>query len=133
VAGLRAGELISGKYARYDAVIIGGETTPTLPDKAGKGGRNQHYAAVSLLAMAEYLGEWTLASVGTDGSDFLPDVAGAIVDKNSLLTARGKGIDISAYLRRYDSFSLLEKIGHSLIKTGNTGTNVGDVLVYVLG
>lgn len=133
MARLRASEFTSGKYVRYGAVIIGGETTPTLPDNAGKGGRNQHYAATSLLAMMEYPGEWTLASVGTDGSDFLPDIAGAIVDKSSVLAAREKGIDISTYLQRYDSFNLLEIIGHSLIKTGNTGTNVGDVLVYILG
>ena len=131
-AQFRAEEILSARYAGYDAVLIGGETTPKLPDRAGKGGRNQHYAAVSMLAMKEYAGEWTLASVGTDGSDFLPNVAGAIVDNNSLDTAKGKGIDVNSYLDRYDSNTLLKKIGQSLIVTGNTGTNVGDVIVYIL-
>jgi hydroxypyruvate reductase/glycerate 2-kinase len=132
VAQSRAEEILNKRYVGYDAVIIGGETTPKLPDRAGKGGRNQHYAAVSMLAMKEYAGKWTLASVGTDGSDFLPDVAGAIVDNNSLDIAKSRGIDVNSYLDRYDSNTLLKVIGNSLIITGNTGTNVGDVMVYVL-
>jgi glycerate 2-kinase len=132
MAQLRAAEILSARYTGYDVVLIGGETTPKLPDVAGKGGRNQHYAAVSMLAMKDYAGEWALASVGTDGSDFLPEVAGAIVDNNSLATAKDKGIDVKSYLDRYDSNTLLRKIGRSLIVTGNTGTNVGDVIIYVL-
>ena len=85
-----------------------------------------------MLAMQEYAGEWVVVSVGTDGSDFLPDVAGAIVDNNSLGNARAKGIDVKSYLDRYDSNTLLRKIGGSLIVTGDTGTNVGDIIVYAL-
>jgi len=132
MAQFRAKEILNAKYTGYDVVLIGGETTPELPDTAGKGGRNQHYAAVSMLAMKEYAGEWAVVSIGTDGSDFLPDVAGAIVDNNSLNNARAKGIDVKSYLDRYDSNTLLKKIGRSLIVTGNTGTNVGDIIVYVL-
>jgi len=131
-AQLRAAEILSSKYAGYDTVLIGGETTPTLPEVSGKGGRNQHYVAVSMLAMKEYPGEGVVASVGTDGSDFLPDIAGAIVDNSSLDTAESRGIDIQSYLDRYDSNTLLREIGGSLIVTGNTGTNVGDVIVYIL-
>lgn len=132
MARLRAKEILSVRYAGYDVVLIGGETTPKLPGTAGRGGRNQHYAAVSMLAMERYPGEWVVASVGTDGSDFLPDVAGAIVDNNSLGSARARGIDVKAYLDRYDSNTLLKRIGGSLIVTGNTGTNVGDVILYAL-
>ena len=128
----RANELLSAKYATYSAILIGGETTPKLPANAGKGGRNQHYAAVSMLAMKQYPGKWVMASVGTDGSDFLADVAGAMVDANSLDSAKARGIDIKAYLSRYDSHTLLAKIGRSLVRTGDTGTNVGDVIIYLL-
>ncbi len=131
-ARLRAKEILEGKYAGYDLILIGGETTPTLPDKPGRGGRNQHYAAVSMLEMKDYPGEWVVASVGTDGSDYLPDVAGAIVDNGSLATAEGRRIGVNSYLDRYDSNTLLKEIGGSLIITGNTGTNVGDVIVYAL-
>ena len=132
VARFRANEILKARYAGYDAILIGGETTPKLPATAGKGGRNQHYAAVSMLAMGKYPGQWVIASVGTDGSDFLPDVAGAIVDNHSLDNAKAKGIDVESYLDRYDTNTLLHKLGGSLIITGDTGTNVGDVIVYLL-
>lgn len=131
-AYMRAKEILSGKYANYDAILVGGETTVNLPTNHGTGGRNQHYAAVSMLALKDYAGEWVLASVGTDGSDFLPGVAGAIVDNNSPVKAKNKEIDIQSYLNRCDSNTLLSKIGGSLIVTGPTGTNVSDVTVYIL-
>ena len=130
VARSRASEIIGSKYSGYDAILIGGETTPRLPAGTGKGGRNQHYAAVSMLAMQQYPGEWVTVSLGTDGSDFLPDVAGAIVDNNSLKNAGG--IDAAGYLDRYDSNTLLNMIGDSLIITGETGTNVGDIILNLL-
>jgi len=132
MARKRAQEIIELAYAGYDAIIIGGETTPTLPSNSGKGGRNQHYAAESMLSMDTYSGEWVLASVGTDGSDFIPDVAGAIVDNNSLENARSNGIDVESYINTFDSNTLFQKIGSSLIITGSTGTNVADVMVYLL-
>ena len=132
VAISRANEILSTKYAAYNAILIGGETTPKLPANAGKGGRNQHYGTVSMLAMKQYPGKWVMASMGTDGSDFLADVAGAMVDDHSLDSARARGIDIKAYLNRYDSNTLLDKVGSSLIITGDTGTNVGDVIIYLL-
>ncbi len=131
-AQLRTEEIIEGKYAGYDVIILGGETTPALPENHGKGGRNQHYAAVSMQAMKDYSGEWTLASVGSDGSDYLPDAAGAIVDNHSLENAVNKGIDVPRYIDRFDSNTLFSETGNSLIVTGSTGTNVGDVIVYIL-
>ncbi len=131
VARLKAEEVLDRRYAGYNALLIGGETTVKLPARAGKGGRNQHYATVSMLAMAPYPGQWLVASVGTDGSDFLPDVAGAIVDQDSPGTAQARGIDVKACIERFDSNTLLDKIGNSLIITGDTGTNVGDVILYL--
>jgi glycerate-2-kinase len=130
VAKTRACEILTGRYAGFDVLLSGGETTPTLPPNHGKGGRNQHYAAVSMLALKDYPRRWVVASVGTDGSDFLPDVAGAIVDETTL--QRLAGADAQAYVDRYDAYGLLSRTGDSLIRTGNTGTNVGDVIVHVL-
>jgi glycerate 2-kinase len=131
-ANRMAGEILAGKHKGYDAILAGGETTPTLPEKPGKGGRNQHYAAVSMLAMKSYPGYWVTASAGTDGSDYLPDVAGAVVDNETLLRATAKGIEVREYIDRFDSNTLFKKIGGSLIITGNTGTNVSDVVLYLL-
>ncbi len=128
-----AAEVKEGRYKDFGALMIGGETTPTLPERAGKGGRNQHYAAVSILAMQGYSAPWLVASAGTDGSDYMPDVAGAIADDHSLAAARAAGLDVADYVKRFDSNTLFTGIGRSLILTGPTGTNVSDVLVYLLG
>ncbi len=127
-----ASEVLQKKYIGYDALILGGETTPRLPNSIGKGGRNQHYAAESMVAMNRYPSQWVVASINSDGSDFLPDVAGAIVDKYSQTKARISKSDFDAYIARYDSNTLLSKIGDSLVKTGNTNTNVGDLILYLL-
>ena len=132
-ANIKAKEVISKKYANYNVIIIGGETTPKLPKNHGRGGRNQHFVAASILAMKKYSGNWAVASVSTDGSDYLAGVAGAIVDNNSLLIAESRGADVKKYLAKYDSNGLFKKIGKSLIITGDTGTNVGDAMIYVLG
>lgn len=131
-ATLRATEIITGKYAGYDVILIGGETTTQVPEGHGLGGRNQHYAAASVMALKSFPGQWALASVGTDGSDFLPDIAGAIVDDTTLHTAVAKRLNVRSFVDCFDSYTLLQNIGNSLIITGNTGTNVGDVIVYVL-
>jgi glycerate 2-kinase len=129
----RAEEIIAGKYDDYNAILLGGETTPAVPEKSGKGGRNQHYAAVSLIAMKKYPGSWLVASVGTDGSDYISDVAGAMVTNESSGIAESKGLNVQSYIDRFDSHMLLKKMGGSLIETGNTGTNVSDVILYLLG
>lgn len=131
MAKQRATEIINRRYQDYDVILVGGETTPKLPRHHGQGGRNRHYAAVSLAALQDYPGEWVMAGAGTDGSDFSPGIAGAIVDKNTLNAARLKKIEIQPYLEKYDSGTLFERIGHSLIKTNNTGTNVGDIAIYI--
>jgi hydroxypyruvate reductase/glycerate 2-kinase len=132
VARQRAQEILDVLYKPYDAIIMSGETTPVLPDNHGTGGRNQHYAALTMLLLENYPGEWLLASVATDGSDYLPYVAGAIVDRSSLTNLKKKTVDIKAHLERYDSYTLLRETGNSIILTGSTGTNVGDVMLYLL-
>jgi len=127
-----AKKILSGKYSGSNALLVGGETTPVVPADHGKGGRNQHYAAVSLVEMKDYRWPWTMASIGTDGSDFLPDVAGAIVDESTLPRLAAKGANPQEYIQRYDSYGLLVQTGDCLVQTGNTGTNVGDVTVYIL-
>lgn len=127
-----ANEIKSGRYRGFSVVLFGGETTPKLPEQCGRGGRNQHYAAVSMLAMKDLQSPWLVASVGTDGSDYLPDIAGAMVDERSLELARVSGINVETYIENFDSNSLFSKMGRSLIITGPTGTNVSDIILYLL-
>jgi glycerate-2-kinase len=124
--------LLKMENTPYNVILIGGETTPILPEKHGKGGRNQHYAAVSMTAMRLYPGNWTLVSAATDGSDYMPNIAGAVVDDKSLSMAKSKGIDVQSYIDQYDSYHLFKEMGFSLLKTSHTGTNVGDIIIYIL-
>lgn len=132
VAEWRMQQILNAESGPFNVFLVGGETTLKVPLTAGKGGRNQHYAAVSLMTMQDYTGEWALASVGTDGTDFLPDTAGAVVDGQSARSLARQNIDIREYLANCDSNTLLAKAGNSLIVTGDTGTNVGDIIVYFL-
>ncbi len=131
VAKKFAKEIISGVHDKYNVLLLGGETTPVLPKNPGKGGRNQHYTAVLLKVLKNLKGKWALVSLGTDGSDFLPNVAGAIIDNNSYAKAESKKIDIGRYIKKYDSYNLFKRLGGSIIETGNTGTNVCDLVVFI--
>jgi glycerate 2-kinase len=126
-----AQKILGGEYSGYDALLIGGETTPALPAGHGQGGRNQHYAACTIAEFKGYRGEWVLASAGTDGSDFMPDFAGAIVDDQSLEFFKGREPDLRKGIELFDSHRLLSLTGNSLIMTGNTHTNVGDISLYL--
>ena len=81
--------------------------------------------------MKDYPGEWLLASVGTDGSDYIPEAAGAIVDNHTLQSIKAKEPELQKAIDEYDSYGFLGQTGNSLIVTGNTHTNVGDVILYL--
>lgn len=54
------------------------------------------------------------------------------MDDTTLHTAIAKRLNVRSFVDCFDSYTLLQNIGNSLIITGNTGTNVGDIIVYVL-
>lgn len=132
-AAIQTAEQIKVKFFKSQTlVILGGETTPTLTARPGLGGRNQHFALASLAATADWPGEWAMAAIATDGRDFIPQAAGAIIDQTSLASAQAKGLNIRRYLKRFDSYHFFKKLGRSLIKMDNTGTNVGDIMLYLI-
>ena len=132
VAEYIAKEVLKPINQEFDVFLLGGETTIKLPEIAGKGGRNQHYAAVSLDAMKVCPDEWALCSIGSDGSDYLSEVAGAIVDRHTITCLDNENIEVQPFLDSCDSNTLLNKVGNSIVVTGNTDTNVGDLIVYIL-
>ncbi|WP_020396893.1 glycerate kinase type-2 family protein [Thiolinea disciformis] len=109
--------------------LWGGETVVQLPEKAGRGGRNQHFALAAALAMEEGDGLMLLAA-GTDGTDGNTPYAGAIVDGSLPEHPQGLYNALMAQdaLRRADATSILE-LNDCLIETGPTGTNVMDVVM----
>lgn len=122
-AALIAEELLNSKSGIH---IWGGETTITLPEETGRGGRNQSLA----LALACYLENTkgiTILVGATDGSDGATDDAGAIIDGLTLQRAKHIG-SAKDYLMAADAGTFLAEAG-DLISTGPTGTNVMDIVI----
>jgi glycerate-2-kinase len=124
-------EITQWREKKYNAFLMGFETSPRLPLKHGVGGRNQHYVAHNLLDMQDAQGLWTMASINTDGHDAKRDIAGAIIDIDSIRIAKEMKLNIGSYLDNYDSHSLLDRIDDCLIETHPTHTNVSDLAVYL--
>jgi hydroxypyruvate reductase len=111
-------------------VICSGETTVRVKG-SGRGGRNQELALAALEKLS-HLAPAALASLGSDGIDGPTDAAGALVDSDmwGALGSDAEKICAEA-LENNDAYPLLERLG-ALIKTGPTGTNVGDLQVLLL-
>ena len=109
------------------AFVVGGETTVRLRSPVGVGGRNQHLAALVALGLAERE-EFALMAGGTDGIDGGSEAAGALVDGRTAGRAAAGGASLDEAVRNLDSGSALAGVGAS-VRTGPTGTNVGDLVV----
>jgi glycerate-2-kinase len=83
-------------------------------------------AAFNALRLAE--GTFTIAAMGTDGTDGPTDAAGAWFNQTVILESGAKGIRPNDLLERNDSYSFFEHLG-GLLRTGPTGTNVADLVV----
>ena len=116
------------KAKKGKLLIACGETTVTCCGN-GHGGRNQEFVLAGLKHLKR--GQ-TLLSIGTDGVDGVcPEpIAGAIADESNLKTAESKKLNISAFLKNNDSYSFF-KSTDGLIKTGPTGTNLGDLMLLL--
>jgi glycerate 2-kinase len=112
------------------ALILGGETTVTLGPAAGRGGRNQELALAAARDLAGGSGELVLA-LATDGEDGPTRYAGGIVDGAGWAAIARAGIDPAAALAEHDSQRALAALPGALLETGPTGTNVGDLAVYL--
>jgi hydroxypyruvate reductase len=116
---------------RRTCVVASGETTVRVTG-SGKGGRNQELALSAAAVLADADAVALFASVGTDGIDGPTDAAGAIVDTRTVRRAEEAGLLPAAhYLDDNDSFTFFDSLG-DLIRTGPTGTNVGDLQVCLL-
>jgi len=136
---------------RPACVIGAGETTVHVKGD-GVGGRNQEFA----LALVAFVADLTrsaprdggavspphdggaapaphvvAASVGTDGIDGPTDAAGAIVDTTTLDRAAAQQLDLASFLNNNDSYHFFHALD-DLIRTGPTGTNVGDLQVALI-
>lgn len=115
---------------RPGCLIASGETTVAV-NGPGKGGRNQELVTAAL-PWLDALRPAALASIGTDGVDGPTDAAGAFAD-HTMWTNLGAdaGAICDDAQARNDTYPLLDGLG-ALVRTGPTGTNVGDLQVLLV-
>jgi glycerate 2-kinase len=117
--------------SRPACVIGSGETTVRV-NGTGVGGRNQELALAVADRLSAEARAAVFASVGTDGVDGPTDAAGAIVDGSTVSRVAARGLPpIQAYLDDNNAYELLDCLG-DLVRMGPTGTNVGDLQVFLL-
>ncbi len=129
------GAALARRFAatRPAAYAAGGETTVTVRG-GGKGGRNQELALAFALEAAKgplaERSDWVFLAAGTDGRDGPTDAAGGIVDAATVTRIRTAGVDPVTALEENDSYRALDA-GGALLRTGATGTNVADLVVFL--
>jgi hydroxypyruvate reductase len=113
-------------------LLWGGETTVTMGEATGAGGRCQELAlaAARELAMAKSARGATLLACGTDGRDGPTDAAGGIVDKETWGAIEQSGRNPDADLAAHDSHPSLDAAG-ALLRTDLTATNVMDIVIGI--
>jgi hydroxypyruvate reductase len=111
-------------------IVSSGETTVRVVGH-GRGGRNQEFALALVEPLAQFGREAVCASVGTDGVDGPTDAAGAVVDGASAERARRRGLAASSFLDDNNAYAFFDALD-GLVRTGPTGTNVGDLQVLLL-
>jgi len=115
------------KNAEPGIHIWGGETTVSLPDNPGIGGRNQTLA----LAFAQYLDDRPglhLLAAGTDGVDGNSNCAGAVVSMFTAKKARAMGFDIKIEIEKANAGIVLMATD-DLVKGEHSNTNVMDIII----
>ena len=114
------------KIQEYPAcIIVGDETTVTLGENPGLGGRNQEMAlaAVDVLNGVEDVLFITLA---TDGDDGTTDAAGAVVSGETFVRAKELNIHPNEHLATHNAYPFFRALD-DLLRSGPTGTNVNDL------
>jgi glycerate-2-kinase len=121
---------IEGNWSPFEppcVLVVGGETTVTIKDAHGQGGRNQELVLAAALKIAGSK-RITIASIDTDGTDGPTDIAGAICDGSTLERSKQANIDPVEALRKHDSSTVFRKLRDAMY-TKDTGTNLMDLVV----
>jgi hydroxypyruvate reductase len=111
-------------FGRPCVLISGGETTVTVRNPGGRGGRAGEFLLGCAIALRG-APEVHVIAADTDGIDGIEANAGAFVTPDSLARAHAIGASAEAHLDGNDAFSFFDKLGDLLV-TGPTFTNVND-------
>jgi glycerate 2-kinase len=113
-----------GQPAKPPCVLIsGGEATVTVRGR-GRGGRNVEFLLSLAIELDGLAGVFAIAG-DTDGVDGAEEVAGAVVEPDTLRRAAAMGIRPTERLAENDGHSFFEALGDQVV-TGPTLTNVND-------
>lgn len=114
-------------------LLYAGESTVTLGEHPGKGGRNQELALAALVprsdsgvGLAENELILAFASDGLDDTDH----AGAIADALTRTHAEVVGVSAEEALAAHSSYDFFAATGDAL-QTGYTGSNVSDLIIAI--
>lgn len=113
-----------GRDGQDRVIISGGETTVTVVNKQGRGGRNLEYLLGLAITLNGAPGISALAC-DTDGIDGTENAAGAMIFPDTLARAQAAGLDPAAHLAANNAYLFFEALG-DLVVTGPTLTNVND-------
>lgn len=111
-------------FARPVLLLSGGETTVSLGQGKGRGGRNSEF----LLSFAQAIGGLegiSALAADTDGIDGSEVNAGAFADGTTLRRLLAAGRPPARALAEHDAWGAFDALG-DLFVTGPTGTNVND-------
>jgi hydroxypyruvate reductase len=123
VAAQQARLALEARADRPVLLLSGGELTVTRTGD-GVGGPNAEFCLALALALEGAPGIHALAC-DTDGVDGAAEVAGAIIEPDTLERAQRAGVDASGALTRNDAHRFFENIDRQVV-TGPTLTNVND-------
>ena len=125
IAKEKINEILSIKVKKPTAYIFVGETNVSVGSFKGKGGRNQEYVLSSLINASKTKNKWIVASVNSDGDDFIEGISGAFADYSVI-----KNGSLKKSLEKHDSYNALKKLNlHLKFKSK---TNVSDFVVYLV-
>lgn len=124
-------EIISSGHpiSRPACIVSGGETVVTVKGN-GLGGSNLEFALAAAIEIKK-MENIVILSIGSDGTDGPTEVAGAIVDGNTVKRAMKFGLNPIDYLERNDSYHFFKPL-NDLILTGHTDTNVMDIRLLLV-
>jgi glycerate-2-kinase len=116
-----------GSNKAKTVLVGGGEARLVIEGHQGTGGRNLYLAndALTLINGDNEL----FVSLASDGIDNC-EAAGAFADSTTLRHAKEKNLSIDEHLKSYDCETLFKETGDA-IYTGQTGSNVSDIMMYI--
>jgi len=115
------------KQALHNVFLFAGKTKIKTGKRDKDLSRNQQFVASLILEIKNIFSEWGVASLDTDGIDYHSQYAGTVLDHNIL----NKVKDFSELQDIKKTTNFFKKNKDTQILTGDTGTNVGDVVIFI--